>query len=309
VLPRVFTRAEALAVGFSVEQIDAFVRSGHWTPLRRAVYAETARLPAAAAERHAAEIAASSRATKHPVVGSHESAAIVHALSTFTTYEGPPVLSRRRETGRPRPNGTTAASLVSQVPDAHVVQVYGADVTSVARTAVDLARKGPALSAVVVLDAALRAGVGREALEEVARSAAGWPGIRQVRQRIEFADGRAETALESVSRWRMYELGLPKPDLQRVIRDRLGFIGRVDFYFEELRVIGEADGMQKYRLASDDDEEDNPLGREKVREDRFRDAGYEVFRWDWDIAVRRPAVLAERARRAFARALLRRSAA
>jgi hypothetical protein len=188
--------------------------------------------------------------------------------------------------------------------------VHGAPVTTVARTAVDLARKGPQLSAVVVLDSALRHEVPREELEEVLRVSKGWPGSRSATEMVAFADGRAESALESVGRWRMAQLGLPKPELQIPLHDADGLIGYPDFLFEEQRVIGEADGLLKYRrddpYAPPEPRERDALAREKQREDRFRDSGYEVFRFTWEIAVHRPAVLQQRALRAFARAAERR---
>lgn len=305
VLDLVFTRADAVDAGHQPREIDARVRSGEWTALRRGIYIETARLPAEPAARHAVEVLAASRATRQEVVGSHESAAVVHELTTFARYDGPPVLSRRREVGVARPDTCSPGPLVSHVPLQHRQVVHGAPVTTLARTAVDLARKGPPLSAVVALDAALRTGASREELEEVLRVARGWPGSRKAAQMIAFADARAESALESVGRWRMHQLQLPRPELQVNLFDAEGFIGRVDFLFEELRVVGEADGMAKYRRSANDaegDEEDDALGLEKLREDRMRDSGYGVFRFTWDIAVRRPAVLEARALRAFARA-------
>ena len=308
-----FTRAEAVRAGIGLRTIDARVRRGDWTCLRRGVYAETGRLPLAAADRHAADVAAAVRATRQDVVGSHESAAVVHELTTFSRYDGPPVLSRLREPRRDRPDGTSPARLVSHVPDHHRTQVRGAAVTTVARTAVDLARKGPALSAVVVLDAALRREVPREELDEVLQVAKGWPGSRKAAELVLFADGRAESALESIGRYRMWQCGLARPELQVPLFDAVGLMGYPDFVWEEQRVIGEADGLLKYR--SDDPEappdvrDRDALAREKQREDRFRDAGYEVFRFTWEIAVHRPVVLEQRALRAFARARLRAHAA
>jgi hypothetical protein len=311
-LPFVFIRAQALAAGMPARQIDARVRSGQWTALRRGVYAETTLLPADAVERHAADVLAAVAATDQDVVASHESGAVLHQLRMFARYEGPPVLSRVRKPRTDRPNRATPAELVSQIPEEHRTTVHEAPVTTLARTAVDLARKGPALSAIVVLDSALREGASREQLREVLRVCRGWPGSVRAAEYVEFADHRAESALESVGRWRMYQLELPKPDLQVPLHDSAGFIGRSDFYFEDLQTVGEADGMLKYR--SDPEEEDDAapseaLELEKLREDRLRDAGFEVFRFTWDIAVRRPAVLEMRARRAFDRARARRRAA
>lgn len=311
-LPLVFTRAEALAAGHETRAIGAYVRSGTWTALRRGVYMETARLPLDLAGRHAVDAAAAARATNQDVVASHESAALIHGLTTCAAYDGPPVLSRCRELRSARPDGASPAALVAHVPEHHRAEVLEAPVTTLARTAVDLARKGPALSAVVVLDAALRRDVPREELEEVLRVARGWPGSRSASELLAFADRRAESALESVGRYRMWQAGLPKPELQIPLHDAFGLMGYPDFLWEELRVIGEADGLLKYRKGDADAPPDlrdrDALALEKQREDRFRDSGYEVFRFTWEMAVRRPAVLEQRALRAFARARLRRAA-
>ena len=48
---------------------------------------------------------------------------------------------------------------------------------------------------------------------------------------------------------------------------------------------------------------------EKRREDRLRDLGWEVVRYTWDDALRRPDVLALRVRRAFERSASRRAPA
>jgi len=156
------------------------------------------------------------------------------------------------------------------------------------------------------VDAALRRQVSRTALQDVLRAQLRWPGSRRAAEYVAFADGRAESALESVGRWRMHQLGLPAPELQLVVRDSAGaFLGRADFAFRAQRVIGEADGLDKYRLGGED-RGDNPLSMEKLREDRFRDDGWEVFRFTWEIAVARPAELERRARNAFRRAAERR---
>jgi hypothetical protein len=249
------------------------------------------------------EVAAAQLATEQDVVGSHETAALVHGLPLLRPYDGPVVLTRSRGSSR-RPHPGSPARLVSQVPEHHRQDVHGAIVTSAARTAVDLARQGTALEAVVVLDGALRLGIRRTALELVLDDCRGWPGIELARQGTAFADARAESALESVGRWRMHEAMLPPPDLQVLLHDVDGPIGRTDYCWEALRTVGEADGFRKYRSA-DGTADFAVLRAEKLREDRLRDAGWEVFRFTWDEAVRRPAVVEWRARRAFARAAAR----
>jgi len=303
-LPLVFTRATAVAGGWQPPDIDRELRAGRWTGLRRSVYAVTANVPVDGPGRVALDVAAAQLASQHDIVGTHETAALVHGLPLFADYDGPLVLSRVRERDQDRPPQSDPAGLVAQIPEHHRSSVLGAVVTTPARTAVDLARWGPALSATVVLDGALRLGVRREELEQVLDDCRGWPGIQRAREWVAFADGRAESALESVGRWRMHEAELPPPDLQVTIADRDGTIGRTDFCWEAYRTIGEADGFSKYR-SPDGAADFAALRAEKLREDRLRDAGFEVFRFTWDEAVHRPAVIEMRARRAFARAATR----
>ena len=305
-LPLVFTRSNAVAAGWLPRQIDDEVRRGRWTALRRGVYAETALLPDDAARRHAVVVAAAALATDCDVVGSHESAALVHGLPLIEAYDGAPVLSRCRPPGRERPDSVTPARLVSHVPLEHRTTAHGAPVTTLARTAADLARKGPALSAVVVLDAALRTGVPRAEVERVLDQCRGWPGAARAREWLAFADGRAESPLESVGRWRLHQAELPAPELQVVLGDGHGPLGRVDFYWPQHRTVGEADGLVKYRGSADGRPDFAALRAEKIREDALRDAGFEVFRFTWEEAVHRPMLLEQRARRAFARSALRR---
>ena len=303
-LPLVFTRATALTAGWQPRKVDREVRAGRWTALRRGVYAVTAALPADGPRRVAMEVVAAQLVTDHDVVGSHATAALVHGLPLLTPYDGPVLLTRSRRPSRDRPAQGAPAKLVSQVPDHHRQGVHGAIVTTAARTAVDLARQGDALAAVVVLDGALRLGVRRTALGQVLDDCRGWPGIELARRSAAFADARAESALESVGRWRMHEARLPPPDLQVLLRDVDGPIGRTDYCWEAFGTVGEADGFGKYR-SPDGTADFSALRAEKMREDRMRDAGWEVFRFTWDEAVRRPAVIEWRARRAFARAAAR----
>lgn len=297
----------AVRAGWTPRAVDAAVRAGRWSALRRGVYCWSEHLPPDGAVRVALDVAAAALATQCDVVGSHETAALVHGLPLFQRYDGPPVLSRDRLPRQDRPGHRSPAPLVSQLPPHHRAMVHGAVVTSPARTAADLARKGPALSAMVVLDATLRAGVPRQALDDVLADCQGWPGSVRAKQWVGLADGRAESPLESVGRWRMHQAELPAPELQVVVRDADGVIGRTDFCWERLRTIGEADGFDKYRT-QDGTADFAALRAEKLREDRLRDAGWEVFRFTWDEAVHRPAVLEQRARRAFMRGTARRTA-
>ena len=215
-------------------------------------------------------------------------AAAIHGLPVLGRPPVRPQLVERKDL-RPRHHGTSRA-----VDDGEVVTVHGAPVTDLARTAVDVARSRDLAHGVVTADAALARGVERAELERVLAACARWPGVTAARTAVAFADGRAESALESVSRVRFHEHGLLAPELQVVLHDSDGVIGRVDHYWAAFRVVGEADGALKYLRPED-------LFAEKRREDRLRDAGWQVVRWTWDEALLRPAVVMGRVRRAFVR--------
>ncbi len=60
-----------------------------------------------------------------------------------------------------------------------------------------------------------------------------------------FADGRAESALESESRVVLAQVNCPVPTLQKVVRTSIGNV-RIAFSWENERVAGEVDGKSKY---------------------------------------------------------------
>jgi hypothetical protein len=89
----------------------------------------------------------------------------------------------------------------------------------------------------------------------------------------------AQTPLESISRLRLVNAGLPEPMLQYPLYDREGLIGYADMGWPELGVIGECDGLMKYQSGE-------VLIQEKRREDRIRALGFIVVRWTWDDIIR-----------------------
>lgn len=79
------------------------------------------------------------------------------------------------------------------------------------------------------------------------------------------------------------------------------FVARADFGWPKLRTLGEFDGRSKYlRLRDKGETIEEAVIREKLREDRLRDLGWQVVRWIW-AELFRPEVIAERLHRAFAR--------
>lgn len=101
-----------------------------------------------------------------------------------------------------------------------------------------------------------------------------------------YADGRSENGGESKARAVMIEGGWETPDLQVEIDDpeHPGNPYRVDFLWPHLTkpVIGELDGLEKYRAAKTEDDEQHALNvmmRERQRESRLSLAGFTVMRF------------------------------
>lgn len=126
-------------------------------------------------------------------------------------------------------------------------------------------------------------------------------GTPLVRAVLDLASPFSESAGETRSRWVMRLCGLPAPREQVEIYDAEGvLVARVDFLFEEERVVVEFDGRLKYSDPAD-------LWAEKQREDRLRALGYEVVRLTWD-DLARPEVVGRKIRAALDRAARRTAA-
>ncbi len=282
----VFRVAEAVACGYADDEIRGLVRSGRWVRVRHGILAERETAAAIRAEPEGAlalslagEICARPSAR---LAASHESAARLLGLDFIV--DPPRMLTLTTDTpGRGRGWVSGVRIRRATLPPGHVTECRRLPVTTVARTVVDLAREQPFRNAVVLADSALRRGLtSRDELDQVVRAAWTWPGIRDASRVVEFSDGRAQSAAESVARVLFATVGLPAPLLQAVISDRDGIAGQVDFLFREERTIVEIDGKAKYR------EQEDALFLEKKRQDRLEDLGYRVVRLTWREIVHEP---------------------
>jgi hypothetical protein len=138
------------------------------------------------------------------------------------------------------------------------VLVSGIPCTTIARTAVDLARANRRLDALPVLDGALRTGIGMDdLLSEIARHAR-LRGVREVRDLAPLADAGAQCRQESQLRLVAIDGGLPRPTVQHPVVDQFGF----SRYYLDL-------AWEKYRLAAEYDGRSH-AERERVSHDRER---------------------------------------
>jgi hypothetical protein len=189
----------------------------------------------------------------------------------------------------------------SRLPAGLVTVVDGIPVTTIARTAVDVARGHRLPEALLVLDgAARRLAVDRFGVDEANLrdrrqraslhapvvglltaaydSVRAWPGSVVVREALALVDLASESPLESRSRGWMVLEGLPRPELAYEVRGRSGTRYFADFAWPRLRVLGEADGSGKY--GADADGVTAALRRERRRQRDLEDAGWTFVRWD-----------------------------
>jgi hypothetical protein len=172
--------------------------------------------------------------------------------------------------------------------------------TSAARTLVDCAREWPLEAAVVAMDAALlaeRTSPGE--LSAAAARAQRWPGAARARRAASFADGRAESVLESRGRLRILGAGFPAPALQVEISTSARLVGVVDAWFDDVAVAVEFDGQVKYTDPWRDRTPAQVLWEEKRREDELRALGIRLLRIT-DADLDRWPVLDDRLRRLLA---------
>jgi hypothetical protein len=197
---------------------------------------------------------------------------------------------------RPRRDGNLVRQVASLPPD-EVTGVDAVPCTTAARTVSDCLRHLPAIDAVPLADAALRAGRVTPAELSVAVRRHRWPRAAAATELLALLNGRRESVFESQSAVVMHQHGLPEPAEQvRIVDERSRFVGRVDFVWLEHGVVGEADGLLKY--AGED--ADRVIATERAREARLRALGLVVVRWTPAMLYGDPPMLVEQLRAALA---------
>ena len=289
----VVTRAQARDLGVPSTQLGRPGAGLQLTRVRSGAYAVSETYDAAnPQQRLTLQVAAERLVTGVDLVAVGATAALLQEIPLIGAAPTRPHVAERKHE-RPRHHGSSTT-----LDPEDVVELDGIPVATLARAALDVARLRGRLAGVVALDAALRRQVSRPELERTLERCTRWPGVRRARAALDFADGRSESPLESMGRVRFDEHGLPAPDLQVRLGDAQGPIARVDQYWEQHRTVAEADGALKYSSAND-------LFAEKRREDRLREAGFEVVRYTWDEILRTPQVVVARILAAFERAARR----
>lgn len=300
------TRSLLRASGVSDAMLKTQLGQGRLTQVRRGVFVSTDAWPTSEEARHLVRAHAEQVANRHAVM-SHESAAVVWGLPSpgFEAWCTSPValtLPRGAHGTRHR----DVSWHIRDLPEAQVTRDdHGYPVTSLVRTAADLAAGLPLPEALVVLDAAGRRMVEsyvsavrrRDYVEsryvQAVRSALAEALPRRGRvglaRAIEQVEPCRESPAESLTAGHLHLSGLPVPEFQaRIVTSRGTFYP--DCYWPEQRLVGECDGAVKYTSP-------NSIVGEKEREQALRDAGYGVVRWlAREIMVRPDEVMARIAR-------------
>lgn len=297
-----FTLEQALAAGYSIGDVRAHIRSGRWIRLRRSVFVTAADRVLAAAHPttlHAQDVEAVRLAlTRRHVVGADTSAARV--LGIDLRHEPPAdVVVLTADEGVASTHRDGYYLRVAPFAEDQIVERHGTVVTSPARTLIDVAANHGFDDGVVAAESAYRQRLITPAeLGAAIEATAGRPGIRTARDVHAFANPLTESVLETISRLGFLAMGILMPLVQVVIVEGYPSI-RVDFLWPWIRLVGEGDGMAKYELHGRKPMAE--LRAEREREQRIRDAGYDIVRWDWRTACS-PTLLSARVLPAMERA-------
>jgi len=328
----VFSGPQALACGVTRNELRRWLSDRTIVALRRGIFTMAAMLTGAdKRRRHELDVAAAllvrgaeqrwpgTLSPGSALAAGHASAALLWGIDA----QDPPVV-------RPRPGRASSPVIPETLERQRIVQLVSADrcrrtyrwgvevrpstlppdhlttlgvlpITTMARTAIDLARERTWGWAVIAVDSAMRRGTTRSQLIDMATFCAQWRGGLQAMRAADFARKQAESAAESLARALFHQHGLPEPEIQVDIYDENGAkVARVDLLFRGHRTIVETDGKIKYLQPWGDPGE--TLWREKLREDRLRDCDYEVVRVTWEQLLNDPEGVIARVLKAFARA-------
>ncbi|HET7328570.1 MAG TPA: type IV toxin-antitoxin system AbiEi family antitoxin domain-containing protein [Nocardioidaceae bacterium] len=311
-LPLLFTAEQARRFGFSEAQIRRRVAQRDWVPLRRGTYCTRATRHRMLSDTGLTELVrctAAMLAVSTPAWASQASARRLYRLPTLAGDPSAVQLTvqpdRRFDRSR-RLDGIDI--LPAHVPEQHRTAHRGLPLLSPARTVIDTARNRELADGLITADAALHVGLtDMQQLRDVVGDCSGWPGIVGSRRVVEHASTKRESPLESRSFAFFIEYDLPLPECQVDVYTQDGrFVGRVDFYWRHLRLVGEADGKVKYLKAfADGPPPEERLWRERLRHDELDDADHGVVRWtNGDLSIR-PIATRDRFRRSFERAARR----
>lgn len=298
----VFTRKDAVALGYHDHAIARLVRVGAWVRVRRGAYVFGPEWEAMTEnERYAVLCRAAVRQARAEVILSHISSANDYGSPLWECDLSKVHLSRAD--GRA---GRAEAGIVQHrgmVQAGDVIVSDGIRRMSGTRTALELTTLLDVEHALVEIDFLLHAGhTTIEQLNERYESMVFWPRTLTTDLTLRLCDGRSESVGETRARFLCWAQHLPAPIPNYSVRDECGVeVARVDLAWPELGVFLEFDGKVKYESRRREGESvvDCVL-REKQRESMICElTGWRCIRITWG-DLYRPAEVAGRIRKLFA---------
>jgi very-short-patch-repair endonuclease len=165
-----------------------------------------------------------------------------------------------------------------------VITVAGFRCTSATRTVLDLAADGATSDRLAAaIDSAVRLRLSAPLVIIERLTGLRGPGRRGVRILDQLlVDAGGESLLERRFLELVRQAGLPRPQTQRRIRSDGRHVARVDFVYDDLRVVIEVTGRIGHSNPAD-------RGRDAQRRNELQDLGYLIYEYTWADVTRRPA--------------------
>jgi hypothetical protein len=294
------TRGQLAAAGFTRQTIDAFIRAG---VLDHRAFDLFAVFDMQAADAWQDRVRRAAVETGPQAMVARETAARWHGLSGAPVI-APITLTLPLKCRDPKLPGVSVKR--SDVPVDDRDEVDGLRLTSPLRTVLDCGRFGDRVTAICLIESAVREEKVTVA-EVIARADAmvRTPGVRALREALALVDLRSESPLETVVRIALLDAGLPYPELQLPFSyDQVN--GRIDLaYPAELlgarcgRYVGlaiEADGREPHL-------QEDTFHHDRVRQTALEEHDWLVRRFTDRAARRSPSYVVQTTRRAMDRVI------
>ena len=274
----VFTREQALTE-YSVAELRSRVARREWVRVFHGVYRESSTAHSVPLALTAARLSLNAE-----VAACRHSAAQLHGFAVLDDTRTH-VLCKAPRTSR------SSGLVVHRDAVGNLATVRGLLTTDAARTAIELARHYGRLDALAVVDSALRRGVTRTMLDAELTRQGGKRGIRQATELVSIANPLAESPMESRTRLRCIDAGLPTPDLQVVVRMG-GTERRLDLGWERWKVGLEYESREWHSS-------ELAVSRDNRRHNWLTDLGWQMFYATSDQVYGDPEMFTEPIRRAL----------
>lgn len=294
-----FTRDQARRAGYDDRAVARQFRSGAWHRIRRGYYTFPVLWAAADdVQRHLITCRCVLDSMGDAVALSHISGCLAHGVEVWGIS-----LDQVHVTRLDGGAGRSEAGVVHHeglVTLDEVVEVDGMRVLPAARCVLEGGSAATSEQALVLLNSALHKSIASmDAIGTQFDRMAHWKFTQHLHVPVRMCSDKSESVGESRSLWLFWTQHIPAPDQQAAVYDEhKNLLGHADFAWAKYGGLGEFDGKVKYgRLLAPGQSPGDAVFREKVREDRLREAtGAWMFRLIWaDLSS--PALTAQRLRR------------